>query len=120
MSRGRKITIIVASVAGIVSTPLIWLLDSPDSGQLTGASVQAATGTAALLWALLRRPVAPTPGAVDVAADTGKAEATGGAAAHTGVRRPGGAGNGSATAERTGDATAQDPDSRAGTGIDYT
>ncbi|MGW7637451.1 hypothetical protein [Streptomyces decoyicus] len=60
-------------MAGIVSTPLVWLL-----------------------------------------------EGTGGGAAHTGVRRPGGAGTESAKAERTGDATADGPGSSAVTGIDYT
>ncbi|WP_436318446.1 hypothetical protein [Streptomyces caniferus] len=122
MSRGGKITVMVAAVAGIVSTPLVWLLDSPDTGQLVGASVQAATGIAALVWALLQRPPAPAPvpGPVDVAVGTGKSKGTGGGTAHTGVRRPGGAGTGSAKAERTGDAIADGPGSSAGTGIDYT
>ncbi|MEW2436828.1 hypothetical protein AB0952_22180 [Streptomyces caniferus] len=112
----------MAAVAGIVSTPLVWLLDSPDTGQLVGASVQAATGIAALVWALLQRPPAPAPvpGPVDVAVGTGKSKGTGGGTAHTGVRRPGGAGTGSAKAERTGDAIADGPGSSAGTGIDYT
>lgn len=61
MSRGWKITVMVVGVAGVVSTPLVWLLDSPDTGQLVGASVQAATGIAALVWALLQRPPAPAP-----------------------------------------------------------
>ncbi|MEU0632268.1 hypothetical protein [Streptomyces sp. NPDC005989] len=123
MSRGWEITVMVVGVAGVVSTPLVWLLDSPDTGQLVGASVQAATGIAALVWALLQRPPAPAltpvPGPADSAVDTGKADGTDGGAAHTGVRRPGGAGTGSAKAERTGDATAQGPGSSAGTGIDY-
>jgi hypothetical protein len=120
VSRGWKITVVVAAVAGIVSTPLFWLLDSPDTGQLVGASVQAATGVVALVWALIQRQSAPAPGPADVAVDTGTAEATGGGAAHTGVRRPGGTGTGSAKAERTGDATADGPGSSAGTGVDYT
>ncbi|MFD3657932.1 hypothetical protein [Streptomyces sp. NPDC058620] len=122
MSQGWKITAMVTAVAGIVSTPLVWLLDSPDTGQLVGASVQAATGIVALVWALLQPPPAPAPapGPVDVAVNTGKAKATGGGTAHTGVRRPGGAGTGSAKAERTGDATAEGPGSTAATGIDYT
>jgi hypothetical protein len=49
--------------------------------------------------------------------DTGKAKATGGATATTGIRRP--AGSGAGTAERTGDATADGPGSKANTGIDY-
>lgn len=121
MSHGWKITVMVAAAVGVVSTPLVWLLDSPDAGQLVGASVQAATGIAALVWALLQRPPvpAPVPGLADLAVDTGKAEGTGGGTAISGVRRPGGAGTGSAKAERTGDAIAQGPGSSANTGVDY-
>lgn len=123
MSRGWKITVMVVAAVGVVSTPLLWLLDNPDTGQLVGASVQAATGIAALVWALLQRPPAPAPapvpGPADLAVNTGNADGTDGGTAHTGVRRPGGAGTGSAKAERTGDATAQGPGSSAGTGIDY-
>lgn len=122
MSRGGKITIIVAAVIGIVSTPLFWLLNNPDTGQLVGASVQAATGIAALVWAMLQGPPAPTsaPEPADVATATGSAKTTGGGTAYTGVRRPRGAGTGSAKAERTGDATADGPGSSASTGVDYT
>lgn len=119
MSRGWKITVIVAAVAGIVSTPLVWLLESPNAGQLVGASVQGATGIAALVWALMQRPPAPAVGPVDVAVDTGKAEGRNGGTANTGVRRPGGAGTGSAKAVRTGDASAQGTGSSASTGVDY-
>ncbi|WP_331734690.1 hypothetical protein [Streptomyces sp. NBC_00887] len=123
MSPGWKITVMVAAAAGVVSTPLVWLLDSPDTGQLVGATVQAATGIAALIWALMQRPPAPAPvpvpGPADQAVDTGNADGTGGGTAHTGLRRPGGAGTGSAKAERTGDATAHGPGSSAGTGVDY-
>lgn len=121
VSQGWRITVIVVAVAGVVSTPLLWLLDSPDTGQLAGATVQAATGIAALTWALLQRPPAPAPvpGPADLAFDTGNADGTHGGTAHTGVRRPSGAGTGSAKAERTGNATAQGPGSRAGTGVDY-
>lgn len=121
MSQGWRLTVIVAAVAGVVSTPLIWLLDSPDAGQLVGATVQAATGIAALVWALLQRPPAPVPlpGPADLALGTGNAEGTDGGTAHTGVRRPGGAGTGSAKVERTGNATAQGPGSSASTGVDY-
>ncbi|MEU6951899.1 hypothetical protein [Streptomyces sp. NPDC045714] len=103
--------------AGIVSTPLFWLLDKPDTGQLVGASVQSAVGIVALLWALFQRPAAPGPS--DAAIDTGRAEATDGGTAGTGIRRRGGGGHGSAQAERTGDATASGPGSAAGSGIDY-
>ncbi|MFE5326270.1 hypothetical protein ACFRCG_07755 [Embleya sp. NPDC056575] len=113
-----KITVLVVAILGIVSTPLIWLLDGPDNGQVVAASVQGATGVVALIWALLQKPP-PAPGAQDVAVDTGTARSTGGGATVTGVRRPGGAGNGSARVERSGDATAHGRDSSASTGIDY-
>ncbi|MDX3766913.1 hypothetical protein PV683_14325 [Streptomyces sp. AK08-01B] len=116
MSRGRKTAIVVVASAGIVSTPLFWLLDKPDTGQLVGASIQGATGIAALLWALFQRSAAPGPD--DAALDTGRAKASGGATARTGVKR-GNADSGSARAERTGDATASGPGSTASTGIDY-
>ncbi|WP_217254059.1 hypothetical protein [Streptomyces sp. AC602_WCS936] len=119
MSQGWKITVIVVAAAGVVSTPLVWLLGSPDTGQLVGATMQAATGIAALVWALLQRPPASVPGPEDLAVDTGNADGTDGGTAHTGVRRPGGTGTGSAKAERTGNATAQGPGSSAGTGVDY-
>ncbi|MFB7176856.1 hypothetical protein ACFCYI_04000 [Streptomyces sp. NPDC056257] len=120
MTRGWKITVVVAAVAGIVLTPLLWLQNGPDTGQLVGASVQAAVAIAALVWALFQQPsTGQGPGPVDVAVDTGKAEATSGGSASTGVRRPAGEGSGSATAERTGDATADGNGSRASTGVDY-
>ncbi|MFB7211034.1 hypothetical protein [Streptomyces sp. NPDC056255] len=120
MTQGWKITVMVAAVVGVVSTPLVWLLNSPDTGQLVGASVQAAAGIAALVWALFQQPsTGQAPGPVDRAAETGKAEATNGGSASSGVRRPGGTGSGSATAERTGDATADGTGSRASTGVDY-
>ncbi|MFZ3467660.1 hypothetical protein ACODT3_39100 [Streptomyces sp. 4.24] len=120
MTRGGKIAIVVVAVAGIVSTPLVWLLDSPDTGQMIGASVQAAVAIAALLWTLFQHPATGRArGPADTAVDTGEAEATGGAGASSGVVRPGGAGSGTATAERTGDATADGTGSRASTGVDY-
>lgn len=94
MTQGWKTTVIVLAMVGIVSTPLIWLLDSPGAGALAGASIQAAVGIAALVWALFQRPspVGPT----DKATRTGKAK-------------------GSATAERTGAASGEGSVS----GIDY-
>ncbi|MGA5559236.1 hypothetical protein [Streptomyces lavendulocolor] len=110
----------VAAVAGIVSTPLIWLLNGTDTGQLVGASVQAAVAIGAFVWALLQHPPAGQgQGPVDTAISTGRAEATGGGSAASGVRRPAGAGSGSARAERTGDASADGTGSSASTGIDY-
>ncbi|WP_327749631.1 hypothetical protein [Streptomyces europaeiscabiei] len=121
MTRGWKITVVVVAVAGIVSTPLLWLLNSPDTGQLVGASVQAAVAIAALVWALFQQPFPGRgQGPVDVAVASGKAEAIGGGRARTGVRRPAGEGSGSATAERTGDARAEGPGSEASTGVEYT
>ncbi|MFD5163147.1 hypothetical protein ACFWMJ_34690 [Streptomyces hawaiiensis] len=96
----------MAAAAGVVSTPLVSLLDSPDTGRLVGASVQAATASPP--WYGLPHPppaAAPTSGPADLAVDTGNADGSGGGTAYTGVRRPGGAGTGSARAERTGDAT---------------
>ncbi|MGW2464482.1 hypothetical protein ACWC2M_36710 [Streptomyces sp. NPDC001761] len=58
-------------------------------------------------------------GPVDIARYTGAANASGGGSASTGVVRPGGAGGGSATAEHTGDATADGTGSKASTGVDY-
>jgi hypothetical protein len=66
VSRGWKIAVVVVAVGLTVSTPFSWLLDSPDTGQLVAASVQGATGIAALLWAMLRPPAAPQPEATDI------------------------------------------------------
>ncbi|MEO3839875.1 hypothetical protein [Streptomyces sp. B22F1] len=115
VSRRWKITVMVVAVVLTVSTPFFWLLDNPDTGQLVAASVQGATGIAGLLWALLQSPPAPQPGVAAV--DTGKARATGGGRASTGVRRPG-AGSGPVRVERTGDATAEGPGSSASSGVD--
>ncbi|MFI0910503.1 hypothetical protein [Streptomyces abikoensis] len=116
MSQGRKIAVIVLAAAGVVSTPLIWLLDNPDAGQLAGASIQAAVGIAALVWALFQPSGNRTD---DTAVGTGQARASRRGTAVTGIRRPQGRGNGSAKAERTGDATATGDGSSAVAGIDY-
>lgn len=107
----------VVAVVLTASTPFFWLLDNPDTGQLVAASVQGATGIAALVWALMQSPA--NPQAEVAVVDTGKAKATGGGRASTGVRRPQDAGSGAIRAERTGDATADGPDSSASTGVDY-
>ncbi|MFD3883128.1 hypothetical protein [Streptomyces microflavus] len=109
MTQGRKITVIVVAVVGIVSTPLVWLLNGPGAGQFVGASVQAGVGVAALVWAVFQRPASAGPS--DRVDRTGTA-ADGG---NTAIRRPGGRGRGSATAKRTGDATGNGSNS----GIDY-
>lgn len=108
---------LLAAVGAIVSTPMIWLLDGPEAGQLVGAVVQGATGVGALVWAWLQ-PNAPV--SRDAAARTGRAEAHSGGRAHTGIRRRGGGSTGAARVEQTGDAIARGPGSTAGTGIDYT
>lgn len=116
---------LVVAVAGIVSTPLFWLLDSPDTGQLVAASVQGLVAIAAFVWALIQSPApspappADSPGA-DRVAHTGRAEAGDGASAATGIRRPAGSDGGGAVAEHTGDATAHGQGSSASTGIEYT
>lgn len=116
VSQPWKTIVMVLAAVGIVSTPLIWLLDSPDSGQLTGASIQAAAGIAALIWALFggsgNRPD-------DIADRTGETEATDGGTAVAGVKRPHGRGGGSAKAKDTGNAKATGKGSKSVSGIDY-
>jgi hypothetical protein len=111
-----KITVMALALAGIVSTPLIWLLGSPDSGQLVGASVQGAVGIAAFVWALFQNPISRVD---DVAVRTGEPEAEDGGTAVTGVKRPKGRGSGSAKAQHTGKAKATGKGSRAVSGVDY-
>nr|WP_232544476.1 hypothetical protein [Streptomyces buecherae] len=106
----------VAAVLVIISTPAFWLLDGPDTGQLVGASVQAATGVSTLVWAWIQSAAE----ARDSAARTGRAEASGGGRAHTGIRRRGAGGSGAARVQQSGDAVAHGQGSSAGTGIDYT
>jgi hypothetical protein len=108
----------VVAVVLTVSTPFFWLLDNPDTGQLVAASIQGATGIAALVWALMQSPANPQQPEV-VVVDTGKAKATAGGQASTGMRRPQDAGSGPIRAERTGDATADGPGSSANTGVDF-
>ncbi|WSM52292.1 hypothetical protein OG963_00730 [Streptomyces sp. NBC_01707] len=115
MSRGHRVTVTVAAVAVIASTPAFWLLDGPNAGQMVGASVQGATGVCALLWAWKQ----PAARARDTVTRTGRAEAYGGGEAHTGIRRRHG-GSGEGSVEQSGDASARGQGSRAGTGIDYT
>lgn len=129
VSRRWKIVIGVIAGAGIAMTPLYWLLGGPDVGQLVAGSVQCATGIIALAWAVFVPPATPSSTgdrlaavaeAGDSAVNTGKALASGGGRAVTGVRRPPGAASRPARAERTGDASARGPGSVASTGIDYT
>lgn len=118
LSRGGKITVMAVAGTAIALTPLYWLLDNPDTGQLVAASIQGATGVLALVWALLTTPSTSQQG-TDTAANTGKATATDGGRASTGVRRPRGVEGGSAKATGTGDASADGSGSSASTGVDY-
>ncbi len=117
MRRGWKVAVMVLAAVVIVSTPLFWLLGTPDAGQLTGASIQAAAGVVTLVWAWFQQPERR---ADDVVAHTGRAQAIGGGTAVTGIRRPQGRGGGSARAQDTGPATARGEDSSAVSGIEYT
>ncbi|MGW2836143.1 hypothetical protein [Streptomyces sp. NPDC001286] len=119
MSRRWKIPALVVGGVLIVSTPFFWLLDNPDTGQLVAACVQCFTGVAALIPALFPSRATPESGPVDTAIGTGKAKATSGGEASTGIRRPRGSGSGSARAEQTGDAIADGSGSSASTGVDY-
>lgn len=110
MTQWSKITVMVLAAVGVASTPLIWLLNSPGAGELTGASIQAAVGVVALVWALCQPPSPAGPR--DKAARTGEAIRGG----NSGIRRPGGRGRGSASADRTGKAIG----GNANSGIDYT
>ena len=100
------------------------MLDSPDTGQLIGASVQTATGITTLVWALLQRSAAvrasPAPGPRDEARNTGEATATAGGDATSGVQKPAGTTEGSALADGTGSARAEGSGSHANTRIKYT
>ncbi len=106
----------VVSVAGIVSTPVFWLWNGPNTGQLVGASVQAAVSIAALVYAVL---AVPGPGPRDRVARTGRVNARDGGQAVTGIKRPKGRGSGSATTTDTGPGTAAGKGSKGVTGIDY-
>ncbi|MGV9342894.1 hypothetical protein [Streptomyces sp. NPDC003688] len=110
MSQGWKTTVIVLAVVGIASTPLVWLLNSPGSGEMVGASVQAAVGVVALVWAVFQDP-GRRGSAKDKAVRTGEAEG----GANTGIIRPGGRGGGSAEVKRTGKARGKGSNA----GIDY-
>ncbi|WP_175647790.1 hypothetical protein [Streptomyces cyaneochromogenes] len=116
MTQGWKITIILVALAAVVSTPLVWLTNGPDAGQLVGAAVQAAAGISAFVWALFQHP-AERPR--DEAVDTGAARAGDSGTASTGIKRPGGRGRWTAKVKKTGNSTANGPGSKASSGIDY-
>lgn len=119
MSRRWKISAMAVGGVLIISTSFFWLLDNPDTGQLVAAFVQCLTGFVALIPALFPSRATPESHAVDTVMSTGKAKATSGGQASTGIRRPRGAGNRPARAEQTGDANADGSGSNANTGVDY-
>ncbi|MTE21875.1 hypothetical protein F0L17_22715 [Streptomyces sp. TRM43335] len=96
---------VAAGAVAVASTPVVWLLGDPDTGQMVGASVQAGVGIVALLMPMLRR--SDRRGPQVEAVGTGKARASGGGSANSGVRLDGNADPVSARAERTGDAVAE-------------
>jgi hypothetical protein len=113
---------VVGAAVLAVASPLAYTLVSAAVGDVVSASVIAATAVAALaipLWP--GRTGGPEPSGHTsgdaVAADTGRANASSGGDANTGVRRRRGAG-GVARAERTGGAVSQGPGSRANTGVE--
>jgi hypothetical protein len=121
VARGRKIVLAAGAVVLAVASPLAYTLAPVGVGNVVSASVIAGTAAAALavtLWS--GRAGDPEPGdnaAGDGAAvSTGRARATSGGQANTGVRRRDVAEAG--WAERTGDATARGLGSRANTGVE--
>lgn len=119
-SKGETIAITAVAVAAIASTPLYWLLGGPDTGELVAASVQGATGIAALAWALLTSPAAAEPGAADtthVVSGTGEASAEDGGTAVSGALSRSGDVAGSVRVEKSGAATGKGPESVACTGV---
>jgi hypothetical protein len=118
VARGHKVVLAVGAAVLAVTSPLAYTLASAGVGDAVSASVIAATAAAALavpLWP--GRTDGPEPGDDAAAADTGRAEATSGGDANTGVRRRRGAG-GAARAGHTGNAVAQGPGSHANTGVE--
>ncbi|WP_262705905.1 MULTISPECIES: hypothetical protein [Streptomyces] len=120
MAHNWKVTLIAVGAVLAASTPFVWWMNGPDTGQMVGGSIQGATGVASLIWARVASSTrtGPAADADDVAADTGAARATGGGHASTGVRGPREAGGRRLRAERTGDATADGPGSQANTGVE--
>lgn len=116
MSSAWKITVVIVATVAIVSTPAVWLLGSAETGQLVGASIQAAVGIAALIWMLIQ----PTNNRMrDSAVRTGRAAANGGATAVSGIRHGQSPDCSGAKVERTGNATATGEGSGAVSGIDF-
>ncbi|GGM13989.1 hypothetical protein GCM10010129_67680 [Streptomyces fumigatiscleroticus] len=116
MTQGWKITVLALAAAGVVSTPFVWLLNGPEAGEMAGASIQAAVGVAALVWALYQSPDRDTG---DTAVRTGRARAVNGGEANSGIRlrRTRGA-RWSSRVENTGEATAHGAGSKANSGIE--
>ncbi|WP_405013963.1 hypothetical protein [Kitasatospora sp. NBC_01539] len=117
MSRTPRIAVIATATAAVVSTPAVWLLDGPGPGQFVGASVQAATGVAALLWAMLRDR--PAPAAHDTVEHTGDAVAVDGGNALTGFSGPADRSTGPSVTRHTGATRAEGAGSVANSGTYY-
>ncbi|WSW18976.1 hypothetical protein OG277_41745 [Streptomyces phaeochromogenes] len=117
MPNGAKAGVFVLAIAGIVSTPLVWLLNGPGPGALVGASVQGTVGIAALVWALWQGAAGAGPH--DEVIRGGEAISRQGGTAVSGIRRPRGRGHGDATVRASGKATAVGEGASAVTGVDY-
>ncbi|MEU2512038.1 hypothetical protein [Streptomyces syringium] len=116
MSRGWKATVIVLAVLGTASTPLIWLLNSPDAGQLVGATVQGAVSITALVWAVFQ----PSGnGTDDSVVRSGPVDVGGGGAGNTGIWRRRRWGGGRARVADSGSVTSTGKGSDGNTGIRY-
>jgi len=118
---GRKVVLAVGAAVLAVTSPLAYTVAPAGVGDAVSASVIAATAIAALavpLWPGRSDGTKPSNDASRdaVAARTGRAKATSGGKANTGVWRRRGAG-GAARVEYTGDADAQGQGSRANTGV---
>lgn len=105
MTGWRRTALVAAGAVATASTPVVWLWGDPDTGQMVGASVQAGIGIATLLVPVLWGR--DRTGGQAEAVGTGKAVASGGGSANSGVRLGGDTEGMSARAERTGDATAE-------------
>lgn len=117
MTSGMRIAVGTAGAIGMAAAPVVWWLNGPGTAQTATAVVQGIVGIATLLWAVLHHP--PASGPVDKVNASGKAKGTYGATAVSGIKQTRGRRSGSATAARTGDATADGPGSSAVSGIDY-
>jgi hypothetical protein len=120
----RKIVLVVGAVVLAVASPLAFTLGPAGVGDTVSGSIIAATAVAALavpLWTSSTDGPEPDGAASGetVVKRTGRAQATGGGRAITGVLRLRGR-SGRASAKRTGPAIAEGPGSRAVSGVEET